>query len=84
MILVARKKRLLRNEPNEKTLTHCRTTTYGVVKWITNPNEADSDPFLREALAMRRRLHAVDHPDLAESLNSVGLILQYRREYSAA
>ena len=36
----AAKKRLIPNEPSYKTITPCRTTTCGLVKWITNPNEA--------------------------------------------
>jgi len=29
------------NEPSYKTLTPCGTRTYGIIKWIRNPNEPD-------------------------------------------
>jgi serine/threonine protein kinase/tetratricopeptide (TPR) repeat protein len=38
----------------------------------------------REALAIRQRLHAGDHPELAESLEELGQVLHQRASYPAA
>jgi eukaryotic-like serine/threonine-protein kinase len=46
---------------------------------------ADAQKLFEQSLAIRRRVFGdVDHADLAESLNSMGSILFYRRQYDAA
>lgn len=44
----------------------------------------EAEPWFREALEMRRELFGRDHPDVAESLHSLGIVLSERGDYEAA
>ncbi len=44
----------------------------------------DAEPLFKEALTISRRLYTGDHPDMAHSLQVLGLLYYFQREYIGA
>ena len=44
----------------------------------------DAKPLHEEALAIRKKVHGEEHPDVAQSLNNLAVLLYHQQKYNEA